>query len=172
MREPKGSISVVMPTGKRMEAINNLSEAIKANAEATIALAKVIEGINPGGVTISGCTVLSGGREGIGISVGNEDDRMEQGVYHYSPTGYSEHDWGYPNHKKLKPNEEIPKCFGEEQDESDDDDFDGDEPDGYDPLSNTILNKEEEEDETYAESIATFDSSDEEVVPQEEPEDE
>lgn len=114
MREPQGKISVVMPSGKRMDLLNNVSEAIKANAEAAVALAKVVEKLQTPQVTITGCVINTNGSTGIHLS--NEDDGLEQGVYHYSPTGYSKYDFGYPNSKKVKPGEEFPTCYGEERD--------------------------------------------------------
>lgn|SRR5690625_1507223 len=114
MKEPKGKISIVMPTGKRMESINNLSEAIKANSQATVSLARVIDELKPAQVEINGCHIHSGGQS-PGINISTEETSVEQGVYHYSPTGYTAHDYGYPKSRKLCADEEIPKCYGEDE---------------------------------------------------------
>lgn len=133
MKEPKGKITVVTPSGKRMESINNLSEAIKANSEATVALAKTIASLNPSQINITGVNIRTDGQSPA-INISNDDEGLEQGVYHYSPTGYSEHDYGYPQSRKLQPDEEIPECYGEGENVG-------------------------EDDKTYAESVSTFDEA-------------
>lgn len=138
MNEPKGKITIVTPTGKRMESINNLSEAIKANSEATVVLAKTIASLNPSQINITGVNIRTDGQSPA-IHVSNEDEGLEQGVYHYSPTGYSEHDYGYPQGRKLNPNEGIPECYGE---------------------GDSVGENDDEEDETYEESVSTFDTPD------------
>ena len=112
-REPEGKITVVMPTGKRMNAIESIADAIAYNAQAAMSLTKVIENLETPNVSITNSNIQS---SGIGISINTEESDKETGVYHWSESGHSKYDYGYPSEIKLE-DEEIPEPYVEDYNE-------------------------------------------------------
>lgn len=89
MNEPEGKITVVMPTGKRMEAIESIADAIAYNAQAAMSLAKVIENLQPPSVHIENVNIKS---SEVGISIKSEEYDKETGVYYWDRNDQNEYE--------------------------------------------------------------------------------
>lgn len=113
MREPEGKITVVMPTGERMEVLNNLSKSIAENAKAASTLAKVLLDLPQPRVSIED-VVITNVNNSPAISINQSESDKETGVYHWSESGHSRYDYGYPSEIKLEDDGEIPSPYVEE----------------------------------------------------------
>ena len=114
MREPEGKITVVMPTGERMNAIESIADAIAYNAQAAMSLTKVIENLETPKIHIENVHVETSSSPAIVVK--SEESDKETGVYHWSESGHSKYDYGYPSEIKLE-DEEIPEPYVEDYDE-------------------------------------------------------
>lgn len=99
MNEPEGKITVVMPTGKRMNAIESIADAIAYNAQAAMSLTKVIENLETPNVSITNSNIQS---SGIGISIKTEEYDKETGVYYWDRNDHGEYE---KEHVKDYPSE-------------------------------------------------------------------
>lgn len=113
MREPEGKITVVMPTGERMEVLNNLSKSIAENAKAASTLAKVLLDLPQPKVNMEN-VVISNIKDSPAIYIKQPEGDKETGVYHWSESGHSRYDYGYPSEIKLEEDGEIPLPYVEE----------------------------------------------------------
>lgn len=81
MREEKGRVSIVAPTGERMEAINTVAQAISYNAKAAMILAETIDNLKATQISVTNSVFNSTGG-GTALSIETEE-RETQEVIHY-----------------------------------------------------------------------------------------
>lgn len=97
MSEPEGKITVVMPTGKKMDAILSLADAIAYNGQAAKALADAIGNLEAPKVHIENVHIETSSSPAIVVK--SEETDQEEGVYLWSEDA----DFGYPRTAKMEP---------------------------------------------------------------------
>lgn len=76
LKELDGNIVVEMPSGERMDTLNNISMAILQNSIASQELVKAINNLNPNHVTIQNVHITNSKESGISITGDRQNERQ------------------------------------------------------------------------------------------------